>query len=39
MNIKQQSQVTYVRCVSDEAMSGESALKVINKINGKLMSL
>ena len=37
INIKQHSQVTYLGCVLDETMSGESmALKVINKINGKL---
>ena len=36
INIKQHSEVTYLGCVLDETMSGESmALKVINKINGK----
>ena len=40
INIKQHSQVTYLGCVLDETMSGESmALKVINKINGKLVFL
>ena len=34
------SQVTYLGCVMDETMSGEPmALKVINKINGKLKFL
>ena len=37
IEIKQHSQVTYLGCVMDETMSGEPmALKVINKINGKL---
>ena len=37
INMKQQVQVTYLGCVLDEWMSGEPmALKVINKINGKL---
>ena len=37
INMKQQVQVTYLGCVLDESMSGEPmALKVINKINGKL---
>ena len=40
INIKQHSEVTYLGCVLDETMSGESmALKVINKINGKLKFL
>ena len=40
INIKQHSQVTYLGCVLDETMSGESmALKIINKINGKLKFL
>ena len=40
IKIKQYSQVTYLSCVMDETMSGEPmALKVINKINGKLKSL
>ena len=40
INIKQHSQVTYLGCVLDETMSGEPmALKVINKINGKLKFL
>ena len=34
------SQVTYLGCIMDETMSGETmALKVINKINGKLKFL
>ena len=34
---KQNSQVFYLGCVMDQTMAGESmALKVINKINGKL---
>ena len=37
INIKQHSQVTYLRCVLDERMSSEPmALKIINKVNGKL---
>ena len=37
INIKQHSQVTYLRWVLDERMSSEPmALKIINKINGKL---
>ena len=37
INVKQHSEVTYLGCVLDETMSGESmALNVINKINGKL---
>ena len=37
IEMKQHSQVTYIDCVMDETMSGEAmALKVINKINGKL---
>ena len=37
---KQHSQVTYLGCVMDETTSGEPvALKVINKINGKLKFL
>ena len=40
IEIKQHSQVTYLGCVMDETMSGEPmALKVINKINGKLKFL
>ena len=40
INIKQHSQVTYLGCMLDETMSGEPmALKVINKINGKLKFL
>ena len=40
INIKQHSEVTYLGCVLDETMSGEPmALKVINKINGKLKFL
>ena len=40
INIKQHLEVTYLGCVLDETMSGESmALKVMNKINGKLKSL
>ena len=39
-NIKQHSGVTYLGCVPDETMSGEPmALKVINKINGRLKFL
>ena len=37
INIKQHSEETCLGCVLDETMSGEPmALKVINKINGKL---
>ena len=40
INIKQHSEVTYLWCVLDETLSGESmALKIINKINGKLKFL
>ena len=40
IEIKQHSQVTYLGCVMDETMSGEHmALKVINKMNGKLKFL
>ena len=40
IEIKHHSQVTYLGCVMDETMSGEPmALKVINKINGKLKLL
>ena len=40
INIKQHSEVTYLGCVVDDTMSGEPmALKVINKINGKLKFL
>ena len=40
INIKQHSQVTYLRCVLHETMSGEPmVLKVINKINRKLKFL
>ena len=40
INIKQNSEVTYLGCVLHETMSGEPmALKVINKINGKLKFL
>ena len=40
INIKQHSEVTYLGCVLDEMMSGEPmALKVINKINGRLKFL
>ena len=40
INIKQHSEVTYLGCVLDETMSGEPiALKVLNKINGKLKFL
>ena len=39
-NINQKAQVTYLECVLDESMSGEPmALKLINKINGKLKFL
>ena len=37
INIKQYSEVTYLGCALDETLPGEPlALKVINKINGKL---
>ena len=40
INVTQQVQVTYLGCVLDESVSGERmALKVVNKINGKLKSL
>ena len=40
IEIKQYLQVTYLGCVMDETMSGKPmALKVINKINGKLKFL
>ena len=40
INIKQHWDVTYLRCVLEETMSGEPmALNVINKINGKLKFL
>ena len=40
INIKQHLKVTYLGCVLQETMSGEPmALKVINKINGKLEPL
>ena len=40
IEIKQHSQVTYLRSVMNEAMSGEPVtLKLINKINGKLKFL
>ena len=40
INIKKHSEVTYLGCVLDETMSGEPmALKVINKINGRLKFL
>ena len=40
IEIKQHLQVTYLGCVMDETMSGAPmALKVINKINGKLKFL
>ena len=40
INVTQQVQVTCLGCVLDESMSGERmALKVVNKINGKLKSL
>ena len=40
INIKQHSEVTYLGCMLDEIMSGEPmALKVINKINGRLKFL
>ena len=40
IEIKQYSQITYLGCVLDETVSGEPmAVKVINKINGKLKFL
>ena len=40
INIKQHWEVTYLGCMLDETISGEPmALKVINKINGKLKFL
>ena len=40
INIKQQAQVTYFRCVLDKSMSGEPmALKFVNKINRELKFL
>ena len=40
IEIKRHSQVTYLGCSMDETMSGEPmALKVINKVNGKLKFL
>ena len=40
INIKQYLEVTYLGCVLEETMSGEpTALKVINKTNGKLKFL
>ena len=40
INIKQQAQVTYLGCVLDDSMSGETmALKFVNKINGKVKFL
>ena len=40
IDIKQHSKVTYLGCIFDESLSGESmALKVINKINGRLKFL
>ena len=40
INIKQHWDVTYLRCVLEETMSGEPmTLNVINKINGKLKFL
>ena len=40
INIKQHSEVAYLGCGLDEAMSGEPmTLKVVNKINGKLRFL
>ena len=40
INITQQVQVTYLGCVLDESISDERmALKVVNKINGKLKFL
>ena len=40
INIKQHSEVTYLGCMLDKMMLGEPmALKVLNKINGKLKFL
>ena len=40
INIKQYSQVTYLRCIFDETLSGDSmALHVINKVNSWLKFL
>ena len=40
IKIKQYSKVTYLGCELDESLSGEAmALKVINKINGRLKFL
>ena len=40
IEIKQHSSVTYLGCVLDESLSGESmAMKVVNKINSKLRFL
>ena len=40
INIKQQAQVTYLKCMLDKSMFGEPmALKVLNKISGKLKFL
>ena len=40
IQIKQHSKVTYLGCILDETLSGESmALKVINKINSRLKFL
>ena len=40
INIKQHSEVTYFGCVLDKTVSGQQiALKVIHKINGKIMFL
>ena len=40
IDIKQHSKVTYLGCIFDESLSGESmALKIINKINGRLKFL
>ena len=39
IQVKQHSKITYVGCILDETMLGESiALKVINKINSRLKS-
>ena len=40
IQVKQHSKVTYLGCILDDTMSGESmALKVINKINSRLKLL
>ena len=40
VKFKQYSKVTYLGCELDESLSGEAiALKVINKINGRLKFL